>query len=366
MASWRDRLPGAFEPPPEKVDILAEERERRSTFWSRVRSGPWPAGRLGLALLAVFLAGGLAFAFVSRSGGGEFEGYRFPADGSLGGGSGNVVQPGTVEDVVMGWMFGEPKGLGVNGLPVVVHEVTGETRELTPVEVRFYEESEGDDVPFLPGDGERVVWSPGPGGWGMWWKHDPVLEALAATEVFDRRGWLEKQRLELQLSVDDVGVAVAALSQMEFDPWRTGVSDDMYWPLDRVKDRYGLIQAGAPWASVPLQWQCSVALEVAVWGSVTNGCPPDNLMDALSEVWARLGALVDQLYGISRLGVAMDNMKMSTHYDMGVLQQQGFSVLEVEDDLFAFYFGLAQLQEYSTLMGYPIVIDSAPPRDAAR
>lgn len=366
MASWRGRLPSPLERPAEPADILAEDRERRSSFWKRVRSGPWPMGRLGLGVLGVFLLGGLVFAVFVRSGSGEFDGYLVWDDGSLPTGSDAVAGEATVDDVVMGWMFGEPRGVGVNGLPVVVHKDTGETRELTPVEVRFYEESGGDPVAFLPGERGRVVWAPGPDGWGVWWEHDPVVEELGRGMVFDRRGWLEKQRSELQAAADDVGVAVAGLMSMEFEPWASGVSDDMYWALKSVKERYPLVEVGGPWSGVPLQWRCSDALEVAVWGSVTNGCPPDNLGDAISEVWARLGALVEEMYGVARLGVAMDNMSLATHYDMGVLQQQGLSVIELEDDVFAFYLGLAQLEEYSTLVGYPIRIDGQLPMGGVR
>ena len=355
-----------MERPAEPVDILAEERERRSSFWKRVRAGPWPVGRLGVVVLVGFLAGGLLFAAVARGGSGEFEGYSVWDDGQLPLGSDAVVGEATVDDVVMGWMFGEPRGVGVNGLPVVDHKDTGVTRELTPVEVEFYEDSGGDWVPFLPGEEGRVVWAPGPDGWGMWWEHDPVLEALSGGMVFDRRGWVEKQRSELQAAVDDLGVAVLGLMEMEFDPWRKGVSDDMYWALERVRERYPMVEAGAPWSAVPSQWRCSDQLELAVWGSVTNGCPPDNLNSALSEVWGRLGAMVEELYGISRLGVAMDNMRLSTHYDMGVLQQQGLAVIEAEDDVFAFYVGLVQLDEYSKLVGYPISIDMRVPRGERR
>ena len=364
MRTWERLVPSPFEDVSERKDILAEERVGGGSRLSRLRLVPWPVGRLGVALLVGFIAGTLGLAFFVRGDGvsdSPWVGRGWPGDVAHAEAGRSLF----VDEAVVGSMYGEPRNLGPGGLPVVEHRASGDVRELTPVEMEFFDEAGGRDVSFLPADGVRIVWSPGPRGWGIWWERDPLLESMKSFTVYDRAGWLEKQRSELQMATDYIGVAVAMMTLMEFDPWARGVSREMYRALELVRQRHQFVEIGGQWAGVPGQWVCEEQLEVAVNGVVNNGCPPEVLGEALAETWARLGYLGDQLYGVARLGVVFDSLPLGTLYDSGVLQQQGLAVLELEDDLEAFYMGLAQLEEYSRIMGYPVrVVPFSPAEES--
>ena len=353
MRAWDRLAPSPLEDVSERKDILADERAGGGSRLARFRVVPWPVGRLGVAVLIGFIVVTFGFALLVRGGGSEVG----PWDGGVWPSGVAHAEAGRglfVDEAVAASMFGTPRELGRGGLPVVEHRLTGDVRELTPVEMEFFQEAEGRDVPFLPAEGERVVWTPGPLGWGVWWVRDPLLESMSSYTVYDRAGWLEKQRSELQLATDQVGVAVAMLTLMEFDPWKRGVSPVMYQALEAMRQRHEFVDIGGQWGGVPVQWVCEEQLEIAVNGVVNNGCPPEVLGEAISAVWARLGYLGDQLYGVARLGVVMDSLPLGTLYDSGVLQQQGLAVLDLEDDVRAFYLGLAQLEEYSSVMGYRV------------
>ena len=362
MPSWESFLPGPFEQASEAKDILAEDRVASKSWFGRLRIVPWPVGRLGVAILLGFVIGTLGLAFFVISGGDEAERW------SERGWGGEVVHAEVgrtlfVDEAVAASMYGTPRKLGPGGRPVVEHRLTGDVRELTPVEMEFFDESGGAGVVSVPDEGIRVVWTPGPRGWGIWWQRDELLESMNSYTVYDRAGWLEKQRSELQLATDYMGVAVGMMTFMEFDPWARGMSGDMYTALEVVRDRHEFVEMGGQWAGVPGQWVCDDALEVAVNGSVNNGCPPEVLAEALAEVWARFGYLGDQLYGVARLGVVLDGLPLGVLYDSGVLQQQGLAVLDLEDDVEAFYIGLAQLEEYSQILGYPVRISPFSPAE---
>ena len=364
MRTWERLVPSPFEEVSERKDILAEERAVGKSRLPRLRLMRWPMGRLGLAVLLAFIVGTLGLAFVVRGGDDSqvgWEGQQWP-------GQADHAETGRllfVDEAVAASMYGAPRDLGPAGLPVVEHRLTGDVRELTPVEMEFFEEAGGRDVPFLPADGIRIVWTPGPKGWGIWWERDQLLESMASYTVYDRAGWLEKQRSELQLAADYLGIAVAMLTLMEFDTWNRGVSGGMYQVLEMARQRHQTVDRGGQWGGVPGQWICEEGLELAVNGVVNNGCPPEVLSDALAEMWARFGYLGDQLYGVARLGIVLDSLPLGTLYDSGVLQQQGLAVLDLEDDVEAFYLGLAQLEEYSRFIGYPVrVVPFSPAEES--
>ena len=313
-----------------------------------------PGGRAGYALLGGLILAGLFFAFW-RPGSPSLGSPVFTAP-PLSQAHAEEGRPLVSSEVVMALSYGEPRELGPGGLPVVVHDATGDLRELTPVEAAYYEEAGSDLPPYLPFEGTHIVWAPGPRGWGLWWDHDPLSDALSDRLLFDRRGWLKRQRLELQDAVNHVSYAVYSMTALEFDPWRRGVSAAIYLPLKELRAKHPLGSVHGQWAAVPSQWECDPALEAAVSSVVTNGCPPGSLAGAISEVWARLGRLVDQLYALGRYGVVLDNSRMSDIHDSGALQQHGFALLELEDDVYRFYASLTQLEEFSLGLGYPVVI----------
>ena len=336
------------------VGLIEEDPRPRLLRWVP-RLPSFPGGRAGLLILGFLILAALLFAFLR------------PSSPSLGSPVFTAVVPVSEVDpesgrslvsseFVLALAFGEPRELGPGGLPVVRHRDSGDVRELTPVEVAFFEEA-GPDLPlFLPFEDSHIVWAPGPRGLGLWWDHDPLVEALSTRTVFDRRGWLRRQQAELQDAVNHVSYAVYSMTALEFDVWERGVSAHIYYPIEQLRSKHPLGAVHGQWAAVPSQWECDPALEAVVSTVVTNGCPPGSLAGAISEVWHRLGRLADQLHALGRYGIVLDNARMADMYNSGAVQQHAFAVLELEDDVQRFFISLTQLEEFSRGVGYPIFI----------
>ena len=299
-------------------DILAEERVRPRRLWW---PGNWFVGRAGLVFLAVFVAVGLGWAVFSRMGPGDVRpavpGNVFPGDHPEAG-RGLTVQEGSAAA-----RYGVPLFLGDGGLPVVRMAVTDEVRELTPVEMEF--ESA---LPFVSAGHGSVVWNPGPRGWGMWWVDDTERRELRPDVSFSRVRWWRKQQEELRLATAEVSNGLRLVRSMDFEVWREGIGPELAARVAGLKSRYPVTRYGH-WGAVPLQWVCDSELESDLNQGLTQGCPGGPYMEVLGDAWTRLGAVVELLDGMGRLGAEMDAMRSHDLYQSDLLLMQVYALADL-------------------------------------
>lgn len=313
-------------------DLLAEERELAAgsrwwrPWWLRAGfSGEWLAGQRGtvLALAAMAALGGWLVWMMATGGGrtglgGDVSGWDGDVDYSVSREAGRVLRAGEVE---LGLAYGEPLRLGGGGLPVVVHHGTGDERELTPMEVEFYQEHGSEGFAGVPLGVNQVLWNPGPQGWGMWWRESDV-EAVTRPQLgFTRNGWLDKQESELQWLLWRFEEAALVLDRLE-DPLvrQRGLGAELAVVLDRVVDRYPVVaerRGVMAWAGIPTRWVCLEELEFAATQGITQGCPSTSYVGALSEVWGSAGALFEDLSETARLLNYLDGLSTNDYFESG-------------------------------------------------
>ena len=311
-------MSGAFwEAPPQEPpkDILAEERARpRRSLFRFMLPGSWLKGRSGAAIMGVFVLAGLGWILLPVR---DWVGLETTARPAIS----MMVHPDsgrelTGAEYADARRYGRPLYLGDRGLPVVEHGFTGEVRELTPVEIEFEE-----GLPYRKTDYGRVVWTPGPRGWGIWWEDDSEVRALEASTLFIREGWREKQREELGYALAQVSEGLLLVKSMDFELWRPGIGPSLYAHMRDLKRRYPVVQYGH-WTAVPGQWRCDFQLESDLNQGVTQGCPAVEYEDSLGAAWSHLGVVVEMLEGMGRVAVQMDGLSAENLYQselMGVM-----------------------------------------------
>ena len=332
-----------MEPVPE-ADLLAEERRMAGSgrwwrpWWLTAGfSGEWLSGQRGtiMALAAVgALAGWLVWMMATGGGrtglGGDISGWDGDIDYSVSPEAGRFLRAGEVE---LGLAYGEPVELGLGGQPVVVHAGTGEERELTAMEVDFFEEHGGEGLDGVGMGVNRVLWNPGPQGWGMWWREMPVDRATDPELGFTRSGWLVKQESELQWLVWRFQDASLVLDRLD-DPLvrHRGLGAELAAVLDRIVGRYPIVgeeRGVMPWAGVPTRWVCVEDLEFAANGGITQGCPTVSYVGAVSEVWGSAGAVFREMSEIARLLNYMDGLATGDYYQSGLVPDLYFGLVDL-------------------------------------
>ena len=303
-------------------DILAEERSRKSGRFSRVTMfwpGFWLTGPVGVVALVLFIVGGLVFAYWSDPDPSDIIGLS--SNESLPQGihpeSGRAL---TGLESLKVDAIGKGLYLGPSGLPVIEHAETGEVREVTQTELDFLEEVSwtGEEVAHLGYN--NVVWTPGPGGLGLWWQDQSDLEVLFPDLLFAQAGWRDKQEDELELAVRYVSLALREIPKFDYVLWNEGPGATIYHITDTLRDRYPSVEVGG-WASVPDQWVCDEGLQARLNSFVTDGCPPGAYNMALAEAWHRLGIVSDFLLSMSRIAVAADGLTTSERTETDLLEE---------------------------------------------
>ena len=292
---------GRWGKPEDRRDILQEDRERRvrrRRLWYL-----WPgnllSGKFGMAVLALFLVGGLGWVLYSNISGAIED--RFPEEAPAAAVHPDAGRALTAGEYTLAAFFGEPLYLGDGGLPVIRVPATGDVREVTPVEVAYDE-----PVPFVHSGFKRAMWGPGPRGWGIFWKDDSELRALAPVAAFTREAWREKQQDELARALRRHSRSVELLYLVDFDRWRPGVGLAVHQVSEDIRSWHPPVEYGH-WGSVPGLWVCDPQAESALTQGVTLGCPDSEYMLALSEAWISLG-LVDQVGGIGLVVGELEGM----------------------------------------------------------
>lgn len=330
-------------PPAPPRDILAEERSRPRRMWW---PGNWFRGRRAglwtLAVFAVLAAGYLAWARLGPLSPGD------PAPPPEGRDHPEAGRRLTPSEHALGLRYGRPLFLGDRGLPVVRLESTGEVRELTPLEAER-PSSAARPVPGRPG----LMSSTGPRGWGLWWEEDPEERVVNTYVRLPRMMWWERQQEELEHAADRVSLAMDYLGLMEFRPWRKGVSGPVHLITEDLKVRHPVAAYGH-WSEVPGQWVCSGGLEADLNQGVTQGCPGDEYMQALSSAWFELGHVVYIMNGMGRLGVRMDRMDAESLYQSEVIIKQAYHMADLLEEVEELDQALRVLAQVSHRQGLPI------------
>ena len=278
-------------------DILVEERvRRRGSLFRFLR--PWSfLNRLGAGVLLFgFVISGVVVVYSGSSSdlapGGERIGIR----------GGPALAPLTPSEMQRASDYGEPLYRGGGGLPVVRLSGTDTLRELTPLEWEF-----DSPVPFEPAGYGRVMWGPGPRGWGLWWDYGTRRRVIPPERGFDAESWRERQELELRWLADAVTVGLLSLDAFDAATWQAGPGDFLLELTGLIRERYDVPQ-GRAWTAVPVRWACLLELESALHQGLTQGCPSPAVMPLVLTSWYDLGVVVEHLEGLGRLAVVIDKM----------------------------------------------------------
>ncbi len=337
--------PPLWEAPPAEPprDILAGERARPRRWW---RPGGWLSGRLGMAVLAVFVAGGLGWVLFSKvdpgpAGPAGRSGAAWPAHPE----SGRDLTPA---ERAFAAGYGQPLFLGSGGRPVVRLEVTGEVRELTPVELDF-----GSSLPYAGAGYGGVVWTPGPRGWGLWWKDDAERRALESAVRFPRSRWREKQHAELSHAALRVSQGLGLVESLDLELWRPGIGPVLAGLMGELEGRHPVLEYGH-WGAVPGQWLCDSQLESNLNQGLTQGCPAGEYLDRLEDAWVRLGVAADLLRGIGRLSAEMDAMSAEDRHQSALPRAQAYLLADLLNAVRELERSLQLLWDESGASGLPI------------
>ena len=230
--------------------------------------------------------------------------------------------------------YGRVVGRGAGGRPAVVHEASGEVRELTVVEIEF---GRGDVVREVPGK-DGAVWNPGPRGLGLWWREPEAESQAAAVQPilrFSRESWRQRQQGELNYALN---LLDPALALVEFQlageagpgPWSEDARRVVGEPLALLRARHEPA-VGGKWASVPAQWECDYTLEKDLTQGITVGCPRLESHAALAAAWVSVGRLAEELDKLGKIETAWAGLsgrdtfssnwggeRLYTMYDVGV------------------------------------------------
>ena len=332
-------------------DILAEERERRLRQRRGLRSlwlGNWLTGRTGVVFLCIFLVVGLGWLVFQRmdSGGSDVR-----ADVPTGAPAPERVRDLTASEHALASGYGEPLYVGLGGLPVVRVESTGQVREMTPMEVES-------DAPFvyLSTPGGRIIESTGPRGRGMWWPDRSEELSLRPLTSFDRRAWLERQEAELDRVVGGIHAGIGLLRGLDLEIWESGYGALILEISSWIGKPYPPARFGH-WSAVPALWVCDGALESDLHQGIGPGCPGDEYMDALRDVWFDAGNIVDRMERIGRFVDWMDGMSSADLYESNVRLELAYEMLDLFRDYRDLEFSLARLRAVSREWGLAITVE---------
>ena len=310
---------------PGERDILSEERERRVRRRRGFRAllpSSWLFGRTGVVILMVFLVGGLGwFGFRNLGDSRVDSGPPVPSGRSL-------PVPDRQRDLTssehsLAARYGEPLYMGSGGFPVVRVEGTGEIRPLTSFEMEF--ESAFSRLQVA---GSRVIEVPGPRGWGMWWRDMSEPNALRPLVSFERRSWALRQERELTRVARGISLGMRLISDIELEVWREGLGLPFLDLVSQVKGPYPPALHGH-WSAVPDMWVCDVLLERELHQGITPGCPGDEYLDALRDVWADAGLVVQRMERVARMMHYVDSMSSRDYYQSSVRSDLSYEVIDL-------------------------------------
>ena len=280
-------------------DIFEGGRGRRPRFRKlRFLFGGWFAGKIGLAVLVVFLAVAVGAMGYERWYSEDAREVTFVEEDFIHPEAGRDL---TADEAGVAARYGRPLYLGDSGLPMVRNLDTGEVRELTPVEVDFpagvvYDETDG------PG-----VWAPGPRGWGVWWDAGAASLDARRTLALDRRGWVERQNAEIARVLGGLEHAVDLVGEWDRDAWVVGSGTRAARHMSAMWEAYPDAMLGY-WGLVPSRWWCDERLEHDLRHGVTFGCPSGEVVGAVEAVWVEVGLFIEMMTEVSELGRLRDEL----------------------------------------------------------
>ena len=349
MRELRDWRPTIFEYPGEEPDILSDERdrrERRRRGLRRFLPGAWMSGRVGMIVLVVFLVvgGGLAW-------------WQRVDPAGAGRATPSVREPHpeagrrlTAAESGLGGRYGRPLFLGEGGLPVVRLESTGEVREITPVEAGY-----DNFYPFRSTGRADVVWAPGPRGWGMWWRQEPLVSAREDLRLFGLWDWRVRQEDELRHAVRQVSLGASLGVEGAQQRVLLGPMPGLTPVLLGMEERYGQRVQGW-WGMVPGLWVCGDGLESDLRQGLTGGCPGEGMEGLLAEAWADVGGVLGVLDRLDVLGHRASRMSGEEVFLSGSGSSVAYLVADLVRSVRDLEGSLAALEAGSREVGVPVVV----------
>ncbi len=280
-------------------DILLDNRGRRPRLSGlRWLAGGFLSGKFGMVVLATFLVIGGVWLVYNRF---------FDEPAGLGGAGivlSNHPEAGrslTAQEAGSVARFGEPLYLGDSGRPVVKLDSTGEVRELTPLELEF----PAGRVVEQRGNG--VLWAPGRLGWGVWWDGEDAAEGARKHLYMDRIGWVTRQNEELARGLAGLEGGILGLANMDLEDWRGGQGRDLFAYVESYIAGYPDVSPGY-WGDVGWKWVCDENLEEELRHGVSEGCPSEEVVGAISLVWMEMGVVAELLRGFAAIAAARDGL----------------------------------------------------------
>ncbi len=339
------------EPPGSSVDILAEERERRTRGRGRIRRfwpGNWLTGRSGVFALCFFLASGLGFlGFQHLDFGDPYAPVSSSPPGSV---FPEEIRSLTAAEYSLASRYGVPLHLGPGGRPVVEVNSTKDVRELTAFEVEL-----DSLVSYIPSRRGLIIQVPGPKGQGMWWMDDSDIASLRPLASFTRFSWRDRQERELRRTVRGIVLGLLLLNSVDFEFWERGLGEPLLDVVSQIKGPYPPAQRGH-WGAVPGLWVCDRELEWDLHQGVTPGCPGSGYREVLQEVWIYAGAVTDRLEGLGRYVVYMDGMDSADLHQSEARLALSYEILDLFQDARDLDRALARLRGVSGEWGLPISV----------
>ena len=337
-------------PAPGERDILAQDRASRSRFRM---FHPFAGRRGGLIILALCtLLGGFLYLYPRLTGEVGFSpptgGYASPFPVS----PQSADVPVSPAVMAQAHMFGEVVGSSSNGMPLIEDPLTGDVRELTPVEADFPAH-----LPYASTGNRNVLWTPGPRGWGVWWQDQETEARLNARNTLDRGGWRVKQEQELSAAVAAVRVMLQRSMAFDFEVWAQGVAPDLVYGTDVISQRYDVVPGKRYWSAVPARWVCSSFVEQSLNLGVSQGCPSVELEQALAAVWYDFGEIHGYLARLGRYGVRVDAMPTGQVYESAALLDLAHIFEDMRRAVLAFQESLDDLATLSWNEELPISVE---------
>ena len=194
-------------------------------------------------------------------------------------------------EVLWASSFGRPLYLGDSGRPVVRHSSTGEVRELTAFEQdwNYYYPSRFTGV-------QDIAESPGPRGYGIWWRGEPSRQVRQSYLAFGRHDWRERQQAELRWVVGTLAESAGVLSSWHGGYAPISSTAHLEQQLAPVSERYSFVVRSGQWAQIPGRWRCDLGVEKVLTQGLTVGCPTPVYLQLVEDAWVSVGLLLEDIY----------------------------------------------------------------------
>lgn len=244
--------------------------------------------------------------------------------------------------------FGIPLHMGPRGIPLIQERVSGDVREVTPVEMSF-----PDGEVAVPDERNAdVLFAPGRMGQGVRWWSPEFVRGVEPPRPVDRVRWQRLQEEQLRAALRDVMLVFRHVTAVDSSRWDDRWGAELVALTEAVNERYG---AGSSdnWIFSSAFIACDEALEVIVNSGISAGCPSSVMVDALDRVYIALGQIMAHLGRIGHASTLRSDPATGGFYsDTAVLDYQRRSLETVYDLMGTVTDSLAEVRALAEMEGY--------------